>query len=85
MGRAREQGQVQRLLEILELQAQRGLGQVQVLGRAREVAFTGNRGKGADVLQVHGFVQRKVSPRCARTCLPPPRSVLPWVGPVARK
>ena len=55
---AREQRQVQRFLEVLELQAERGLGQVQVLGGARQVAFARHGGKAADVLQVHGRIRK---------------------------
>ncbi|MNI76452.1 hypothetical protein D3C73_1326830 [compost metagenome] len=55
--RARKKRQVQRFLEVLQLQAKRGLGHVQVFRRARQVAFPRHGGKGADVLQVHGAVR----------------------------
>jgi len=56
---AREQGQVQRFLKVLQLQAERRLGQMQMLGRARQIAFARHGGKGADVLQVHGDVRNR--------------------------
>jgi hypothetical protein len=43
----------QRLLQILDLQADCGLGYVQLHGRSREIPLTGNSHKGAKKSQVH--------------------------------
>lgn len=41
--RAREQRDAERLLQMLDLQAHRGLRQMQLRGRARQIAFAGDR------------------------------------------
>ncbi len=50
--RAREQAQVQLVLEALQLQADGGLGEMQQLRGARQAAFARHRDERADVLKV---------------------------------
>ena len=56
--RAVQQCHIHLLLELADLQAQRRLGDVQALGRPREVEFLGDGDEVAEVARVHRYILR---------------------------